>query len=125
MPEQNQVLAEANNAVAMSRLVIADLPRADELCRPYVRMIEPTVGFVVYGLLWCVFSLVALGVFAFVGMEAGELLHASAHGKDTLVLVFAWAGAALVWILYVWFVRGRLRRARRQRARWKRCVGAA
>ena len=76
------------DALAAAALSAVDPPRSDEVCRPFVNLAEPPFAFVIYGVLWCLFSVVALGVFGATGAELADLLH-DRHAEDTVFLVFA------------------------------------
>ena len=90
---------------------VVETPRPPEVCKRYVRRVEPLWGFVVYGVLWYFVAFVAFAIGIIPGFAFGNAVGA----KGALwvqILGFVGGGIAFVlaWIPYV-------RWAKRKRAR--------
>jgi hypothetical protein len=90
---------------------VSDPPRAPDVCKHYVRRIEPLWGFVVYGVLWYFVAFVAFAI----GCAPGFLLGNAVGAKGALwVTVLGLTGGGIAFLLaWIPFVRW----AKRRRAR--------
>jgi hypothetical protein len=90
-------------------------PRSDELCAEMGRILEPTWGFVIYGILW-VFVGIGLGVVPALAFTVVVRLIA-ANGFDspavllTLVALMIGGEIASWWLFFRWAARRRRRAA--------------